>query len=131
MTEINIDELVSKYLKLRQLKKEKDDAHKAEVAPLTEMMEKLENLFLQRMNAAGLESLPTKHGTPYKTKRTSVTVADWEASLGFIRENELWGLLEKRVSKAAVQEYVEEHEDLPPGLNWREEIVVNVRGANA
>ena len=130
MSAHNIDDLVGKYLKLRELKKQKEEAYKQDVAPVSEMMDKLEMLFLQRMNEAGLESLPTKHGTPYKTKRTSVTVADWESSLPFIRTNELWHLLERRVSKTAVQQYVEEHGDLPPGLNWREEIVVNVRGAN-
>lgn len=130
MAALNIDDLVGKYLKLRELKKEKEEAHKREVAPISEMMGKLEMLFLQRMNEAGLESLPTKHGTPYKSKRTSATVADWEAVYSFIREHELDNMLERRVNKSAVQQYVEEHGDLPPGVNWREEIVVNVRGAN-
>jgi len=125
-----IDDFVSKYLQLRQLKKEKDEAHKKDTAPIVEMMEKLEEYFRKKMDEAGLESLPTKHGTPYKTKRTSVTVADWQVAFEFIQENELWGMLEKRVSKAAVQEYIDEREDLPPGLNLREEIVVNVRSSN-
>ena len=29
--------------------------------------------------------------------------------------------------KQAVEQYKEEHGDLPPGINWREEVVVNVR----
>jgi hypothetical protein len=36
-------------------------------------------------------------------------------------------MLERRVSKAAVEQYKDEHGNLPPGINWREEITINVR----
>jgi hypothetical protein len=54
-------------------------------------------------------------------------VADWDYVLDYIQKNELWNMLEKRVSKQAVEQYVEEHGNLPPGINWREELVVNIR----
>jgi hypothetical protein len=56
-------------------------------------------------------------------------VADWDATLDFIKANEHWQMLEHRVSKQAVEEYKSEHGDLPPGVDWREEVTVNVRRA--
>jgi hypothetical protein len=48
-----------------------------------------------------------------------------------VKSNEDWGLLEVRVSKTAVEQYREQHDDdLPPGVNIREERVVNVRRTN-
>jgi hypothetical protein len=126
---MDIDELVSKYRQLRDLKKQKEEEHKAALQPINEMMERLEALFLTEMNRMGLQSLPTKNGTPYKTTRTSVTVADWDSALAFVQDHNMWHLLEKRLAKTAVQEYRAEHNDLPPGVNWREETVVNVRSS--
>jgi hypothetical protein len=36
-------------------------------------------------------------------------------------------MLERRVSKTAVDEYVAAHQDLPPGVNYTTAISVNVR----
>jgi hypothetical protein len=47
--------------------------------------------------------------------------------LGFVRENNMWHLLKKDIAKNAVEEYRNEKNDLPPGLNWREEITIGVR----
>jgi hypothetical protein len=55
-------------------------------------------------------------------------VADRDAFLhGFVIPNEAWEFLENRVSKSAVEQFKEANNDLPPGLNWREERVVNIR----
>lgn len=125
-----IDQLVEKYIALRAAVKAKEAAHKAEVAPFKEMMAKLEQVFYDQMQEQGLKSLPTAHGTPYQSKRTSATVADWSVLLPFILDGGHTDMIERRVNKTAVEAYIEEHGDLPPGVNWREEVVVNVRGAS-
>jgi hypothetical protein len=38
-----------------------------------------------------------------------------------------WQLLEVRCSKQAVEQYKDVNGDLPPGVNLRSEIVINVR----
>jgi hypothetical protein len=40
---------------------------------------------------------------------------------------EAWHMIEKRCSKVGVEQYRAEHDEVPPGINWREERVVNVR----
>jgi hypothetical protein len=125
----SIESVVEKYIKLRDLKSEIANEAKAKIAKLEDHMSKMEAALLAAFEEAGMESVRTKSGTAYRSTRASATVADWDAVLGFVRENEMWTMLERRVSKDAVVQYRHEHNDLPPGVNWREEITVNVRRA--
>lgn len=122
-----MDELVEKYIQLRDKKSEMTAAFKAKTANLDAVLDKIEAVLLQMFEDNGLTSVRTTSGTAYKSTRTSATVADWDQTLDYVRKNELWNLLERRVSKQAVEQFKEEHEDLPPGVNYREEVTVNVR----
>ena len=124
---IQTDELGEKYIALRDKKKAMDDAHKAKLSKLTDLMDRIEAVLLEEFQRTGAESVRTKAGTAFKSKRTSATVADWDAVLNFIVENNLWAMLEHRVAKTVVEEYKTEHGDLPPGVNWREELTINIR----
>lgn len=124
---ITVDAVVSKYVKLRDLKAEKKSAYDDSVKDIDAAMAKCELYLLRTMQEMGLESVRTEAGTAYKTVKTSAQVADWDMALAFIRDNELWEMLEKRVSKKLVEQYKEEKNDLPPGINWREELTVNIR----
>lgn len=122
-----MEELIEKYIAIRDKKAEIVADHKAKIAKLDEVLGKVEAVLLSQLNESGMESARCKSGTVYKSHRTSATVADWDYVLDFIQNNDLWNMLERRVSKQAVEQYKEEHGDLPPGINWREEVVVNIR----
>ena len=124
-----MEELVEKYIELRDTKSKMSSDYKAKVAVLDKVLDKIEAELLSQFGDLGMESVRTKSGTAYKSTRTSATVADWDYTLDFIQKHELWNMLERRVSKQAVEQYKEEHDDLPPGINWREEITINVRRA--
>ena len=49
------------------------------------------------------------------------------ATLEFIKDNDAYDLLEKRVSKSAVRAYIEEDKAVPAGINYGTRIGVNVR----
>lgn len=89
--------------------------------------EKIEGVFLQRFQAAGIESMRTKYGTAYKTLVGYASVGDKDAFLTHVRENDAFELIEARASKEGVAQYKAEHQDLPPGVNWREEVHINIR----
>jgi hypothetical protein len=127
MTELTMDALAERYIQLRDWKQETDRAHKAEMARADQVLNKMEARMLQMMQAQGVESVRTPHGTAYQSTKMYVGVADWDIALDFIRKNELWNMLEKRVSKTAVDQYKEVHDDVPPGLNIRQELTVNFR----
>lgn len=122
-----MEELVEKYIQLRDKKAEISAEYKEKIAKLDQVLTKIEGALLTNFETLGMESVRTKAGTAYKSSRSSATVADWDTVLGFIQNNDLWNMLDHRVSKKAVEEFKEAHGDLPPGINWREEIVVNVR----
>lgn len=119
--------IVERYIRLRDAKAKITADAKARVAELDAGMEKIERVLLSKMNEQGLESLPTSVGTPYKSTKISVSVADWPEFINWVKAGERWEMLTRGASKDAVREFRTEHEDLPPGLNWREETVVNVR----
>ena len=122
-----MEQLIEKYIMLRDKKADLSAAYKEKVAKIDEALDKLEGALLATLEQNGMESAKCKTGTVYKSTRTSATVADWDFTLDFIQNHELWNMLERRVNKQAVQQYKEEHGDLPPGINWREEVVVNIR----
>jgi hypothetical protein len=124
---MNTEQLVETYVKLRDAKKVADDAHKQKMAKVNEALSKLEGKLLTELNASGAESIRTNAGTAFKSTKTSATVADWDATLQFVLEHGMYNMLEKRVSKQAVEEFKAEHNDLPPGVTWREELTISVR----
>lgn len=124
---MKINELVDKYVKLRDAKAAKKKEYDTELAKYDTAMEKIEAILLKHFEETGADSVKTEQGTAYRSSRTSATVADWDSFLGHVREHEAWEMLEHRANKKAVEEYKAANEDLPPGVNWKEEVVVNIR----
>lgn len=122
-----VDEIVARYIALRDKKAEIKAKYDAEVEAIDTAMNRVENYLLKLMTELGVESIRTSAGTPYVSRRTSATVADWEMFLDWVRSNGEWSMLERRANKTVVQSWRDEHNDLPPGLNWREERVVNIK----
>lgn len=124
---MKLDDLIKKYLKLRDAKSELEAKHKAETQRYTQAMTKIEQLLLAEFNETGQDSAKTAVGTAYKSVRTSAKVADRDAFLDFVRENDAWGFVENRVNKTAVEEFLAEHEQLPPGVDVTRSATINIR----
>lgn len=124
---MNIDAVIERYVALRDKRKEIEERHKAELSPFKDAMAKIENVLLGRMNEMGVDSVKSKHGTAYKSETTTVSVADWDSYLQFVQATESWHMLERRAAKTAVNEYVEQNDDVPPGLNITRAVSVNFR----
>ena len=121
------DELVKFFIALRDQRSERkkefetaDDADKAK-------QEKIEAILLQRYQEQGIESARTAFGTAYKTTVGYSSVADKEVFMDHVKAQQAWELLEVRCSKDSVKQYIEEHKDLPPGVNWRTEVHIRVQ----
>jgi hypothetical protein len=122
-SELATDELVKFYVQLRDRratrKKENEEDKKKQ--------ESIEGILLARYAAAGIESARTQYGTAYKQKVSFVSIADWDSFKGYVEENKAWELLIHGANKTAVQQHIDANGELPPGLNWREEIHINVQ----
>jgi len=127
---LNVNAAVARYIELRDKKAVKKAEFDKELARYDEAMSKIEAIMLQSLNESNMESVRTEAGTFFKQTQTRVGVADWDAVRDFITENNMWHMLDKRVNKTAVLQYKQENDGaIPPGLNYSEEIVVNVRRA--
>lgn len=71
-----IEEVVAKYVSLRDRKAEIAKRQQEELAPIGEAMLNIEAWLLNRMNELGVENLKTASGTPYKANSNSVKLSD-------------------------------------------------------
>ena len=126
-----IDQLIDKYIRLRDRKDEMEEKYDTAVAQINEALDKVEAVILAHLNTNNLESVAGTTGTAFKQNVTSATVGDKDAFMNHVRTHSAWELLDVRANKTAVTEYKTAHENtLPPGVNWREEIVIRVRRPN-
>lgn len=129
VTELKNDELVRLYVALRDdIAKEKAD-YENRVADRKAKQLKIEGILLKRLQDAGDEAVRTKYGTAYKNIRTSASVADWDSLLNFVKQEEAWELLTRGVNKTVVEQHVAANGDLPPGVNWGQEVTIGVQRA--
>lgn len=125
---MKISEAVELYIKMRDKKAQMKATYEESVRPLTEKMEKLEAKLLHIFNETGMDSVKTPLGTAYSSTRTSVSIADRDAFIGFVKETGDFNMLELRPSRSAIPEFAEMNNgELPPGINISTMRVVNVR----
>jgi hypothetical protein len=124
---MKLDELVGKYIELRDKKAEMKAAYDAKIDKLEAALAKIEVILLRTFEETGIESVRTDLGTAYKTTKSSCTVADKDTFMGYVKNEGAWELLDVRASKTAVAQFRSVNDDNPPGLNWREVVAVNVK----
>lgn len=124
---MNTAELVSVYIRLRDRRAKRKAEYESADSGDKASQDKIEAKLMARFNDEGCDSVKTEFGTAYKSTRTSATVAEWDAALDYIKANEAWEMLEHRVSKSAVEGYIAEHQEPPPGVNISQTVVINVR----
>lgn len=122
-----VDEVVKGYIKLRDKKNKMKKDQADELRPINEKMELLENWLQRDLMTRGVESQKTKEGTAFLSTTSAATVKDRDAFLDFVRENEMWDLLENRCSKSVVRDHLEDTGEVIPGVNYQETKVVRIR----
>lgn len=127
---MDVKEIVAKYIQLRDLKSKLDGEHKERIAPIVAAMDSSEAAIMALFNEMGIESAGCEAGTAYTSTKSSATVVDMDAFLEFVRAEGAWHMLERRVAKTTVDEYVTAHGDLPPGINYSTIKTINVRRAS-
>ena len=102
---LTVDTVIDTYLKLRNKKESIESETKEKVKGIKENMAKLEGWIKEQADKQGVKSFKTDHGTAFLTTTDFAQVADWDAVLSFIKDNDAFDMLEKRVSKTAVRGY--------------------------
>ena len=104
------------YIKLRDTKKEKDEAHKLACAKIVAAMDKLEGALLEFLDANGVQNVASAAGTVYKSTQLSATVADKDAFMAFVKDTDQYEALDIKANKTFVKDYLDENQEAPPGV---------------
>ena len=126
------DVLAGIYIKIRD----------AEAKLTADYEEKKEELRSQRdvISAQLLEICATNNATSIKTTvgtimrkvDTRYWTNDWESMYTFIKENDVYGLLERRIHQTNLKQFLEENPDkLPMGLQADSKYTISVRRSKA
>jgi hypothetical protein len=123
-----LDKLAAIYIKIRDAKDTLTSKYKAEYANLEEQMGVLEAEMLEICKNMNADSIRTKAGTIVRSVKSRYWTNDWDSMYHFIKENDAYGLLEKRLHQTHMKEFLSENPDLlPMGLNVESEYTVVVR----
>lgn len=128
---LTVDKVIQTYMKLRSKKEAIEAETKEKVADVKANMAKIEAWLKEKADADGVTSFKTDHGTAFLTTTDFANVADWDAVLDFIRKEEAFDMLEKRISKTAVRGYIDANKEVPPGITYGTKLDINIRKPTA
>lgn len=120
-------ELMALYVKLRDTIEAKNKEFKEEQAKRVSLMEQIEGVILERLNERKTTSTASDEFVAFKEPVTYCGVSDWDQVLAWVLEEAQYHFLNHSVNKNAVREYLDEHDDPPPGVKWTEETSLKIR----
>lgn len=129
--DLDLGKVARAYINLRdartKLRKQYDEAD----ADLKAAQTKLETTMLDHLNKHGMDAVRTDAGTFYRQEEITPSASDWNALYEWIKDNDAWDALERRIKKTFIKEFQETHDGgLPPGVSVFREYVVRVRRGN-
>ena len=123
-----LDKLAAIYIKIRDAKDKLTADYKQQYADLEDQMGVLEAEMLGVCKHMNADSIRTKAGTIIRSIKSRYWTNDWDSMYRFIKDNDAYGLLEKRLHQTHMKEFLSENPDLlPMGLNVESEYTVVVR----
>jgi hypothetical protein len=125
--QVNIEELVSAYLKIRTEREILAHNYEQEDAALKADMAEIEQMMLTSCNEINADSIKTAKGTVMRSVKERFTCSDWDSFYKFVMEHQAPQLLEKRIHQGNFKTFYNEEEGLPPGVNVMREYGITVR----
>lgn len=127
MSTYNASELAGIYIKMRNKIRELEDKVKAikhEQLMVTDKM-------LELCNDQDANSLATTQGTISRRLNSSYWTSDWDSFYNFVKDNDAYHLLEKRIHNGNMKEFLADNPDaVPMGLQAKRQYVISVRKPN-
>lgn len=123
-----MEKVVKVYLKIRDAKAALTREFEEKAAKLDADMEKIENHLLNFLNVHKMDSAKAGAATFYKQEEIKPAAADWDTIWTWIMKNDAFEMMERRLKKTFIKEYMETHKGkIPPGVTVHREFVVRVR----
>ena len=126
--EYGVDTLVEAFVALREEKRELERNVALKIEQLDKEMEVLTSALKDLCKELGADSIRTAHGTVIRTIKTKYWTNDWSSFHRFMKDNDAFELLEKRIHQTNMKTFLEENPDLlPEGLNMDKEYAITIR----
>jgi hypothetical protein len=125
--EETIDMMVEQYVKMRDGLAAADEAHKLKTEAARKWLQDQNTRLLARLEQLGVDSAATPHGTAYRKTKKTANIADASAFRRFVIGGEHWDIVDWKANAPAVTAFLEENNELPPGLNFNVFTDVGVR----
>jgi hypothetical protein len=124
---MKVDEVIALYIAKRDEKADLKKAYDKSVEDIDKLLKKIENKFLEQFIKSGQTSSKTAAGTAFTKERTSDKVIDRDAYLKFVKDTDAFEFIESKANKTALDQYIAENNDLPPGVTRTTETIVQIR----
>jgi len=131
MDEVSTSKLSSIYLKIRDARSELKAKYEEDDKKLEEQMDVIEAKLLDICKATDADSIKTQAGTVMRRVATRYWTNDWDSMYEFVKENDAYGLFEKRISQTNMKQFLEENPDkFPKGMLLDSAYKITVRRSN-
>ena len=112
-----IDRRVAEFIVCRDEIEAIKERHRQELKPYEELKNKLIGTMLDFLDRTGQKSAKTANGIATVTVRHTAVCTDPDRFIDFVREHDLFELMDRRANAVACRDYAEEHDGvLPPGV---------------
>jgi hypothetical protein len=121
------ESLVSAYINIRDERDRIISQQKQALKELELQLEAVSKALLEICKENKLDGFRTDFGTVSQITKTEYWTNDWDSLYKFIKENDAFHLLHKRVNQSGMKEFLDENPDLhPAGLNVDQEYSIRV-----
>lgn len=131
MDDVSTSKLSAIYLKIRDARSELKAKYEEDDKQLEAQMDVIEAKLLEICKATDADSIKTQAGTVMRRVATRYWTNDWDSMYNFVKENDAYGLFEKRISQTNMKQFLEENPDkFPKGMLLDSQYKITVRRSN-
>jgi len=128
LVDVPMDQLAKAYVRIRDERAKLKSDYELQDNELKEQIAVIEQELLSACNRIKADSIRTVHGTIIRSIKSRYWTNDWSSMYKFIKDNDAFALLEKRIHQTNMKEFLNENADLlPAGLNVENEYTIVVR----
>jgi len=122
--EANAAQLANVYIKMRDKIRELED----KVKTIKHEQLRVTDKMLELCGDQDVNSLSTINGTISRRINSSYWTSDWDNFYNFVKDNDAYHLLEKRIHNGNMKEFLADNPDvMPMGLQAKSQYVISVR----
>ena len=131
MDDVSTSKLSAIYLKIRDARSALKAKYEEDDKQLEVQMDVIEAKLLEICKATDADSIKTQAGTVMRRVATRYWTNDWDSMYEFVKENDAYGLFEKRISQTNMKQFLEENPDkFPKGMLLDSAYKITVRRSN-